>query len=71
MNDNLTLYIVQMLGTAFLALLLARFYRSYGHSYLREWSLSWLALCVYAAGGLVAFSGRRGVRDAPAASRCA
>ncbi|MGD8330735.1 MAG: ATP-binding protein [Acidobacteriota bacterium] len=47
-------YLVQMVGTAFLAALLAHFYRAYGHSYLREWSWSWLALCMYVAGGLAA-----------------
>ncbi len=47
-------YLVQIIGTAFLAVLLARFYRVYGHSYLREWSWSWAALSVYVSGGLAA-----------------
>jgi signal transduction histidine kinase len=57
MIDTQTLiavYLVQMAGTAFLSVLLMHFYRAYGHTYLREWSWSWLALCVYVGGGLVA-----------------
>jgi len=54
MPTLIAVFVVQIAGTAFLALLLARLYRSYGHSYLREWSWSWLALCVYLVGGVLA-----------------
>ncbi len=57
MTEMLPLYtsfLVQMAGTAFLALLLARFYRIYGHFYLGEWARSFVALFVYVAGGLLA-----------------
>ena len=57
MTDMYTLYVVylvQVAGAALIALLLARFYRTYGHSYLREWSWSWAALGVYILGGFLA-----------------
>jgi len=50
----IAVYAVQMAGTAFLAFLLAVFYRSYARSYLREWSWSWLTLCAYVGGGMLA-----------------
>jgi len=49
-----TVHFVQAAGAAFLAILLARFHGTYGHSYLREWSRSWAAFCVYVIGALVA-----------------
>ncbi len=63
MTDLLPLYtsfLVQMAGTAFLAVLLARFYRTHGHFYLGEWARSFLALFVYVAGGLLAVVWTRG-----------
>lgn len=59
MSTLVAVYAVQMVGTAFLGLLLMAFYRTYGHSYLREWAWSWAALCVYVAGALVAILGAR------------
>jgi signal transduction histidine kinase len=53
-QDLIAVYLVQVAGTLFLAVLLARFYRTYGRSYLREWSWSWLALCLYVCGALAA-----------------
>ncbi len=57
MTESYTLYVaylVQAAGAALIALLLARFYRTYGHSYLREWSWGWAALGVYIFGGFLA-----------------
>jgi signal transduction histidine kinase len=62
MTETLTLYtvyLVQMAGTLFLAGLLARFCRAYGHSYLGEWARSFLTLFVYVTGGLLAFTWTR------------
>ena len=53
MSTMYTVYFVQSVGAAFIALLLARFHRTYGQSYLSEWSWSWAALCVYVTGALL------------------
>ena len=62
MTDMYTLYavfLIQAVGAALIALLLAGFYRTYGHSYLREWSRSWAALGVYVLGAFLAAAGTR------------
>ena len=66
-----TVHFVQAAGAAFLAVLLARFHRTYGHSYLREWSRSWASFCVYVLGALVAVLWTAGgwILGLPAGSR--
>ncbi len=57
MNEMYTLYAVYLMqaaGATLIALLLARFHRARGHSYLGEWSRSWAALGVYVLGAFVA-----------------
>lgn len=56
-STMIAVYTVQLIGSAFLGLLLFVFYRSYGHSYLREWAWSWVMLCIYVGGALAATLG--------------
>ncbi len=52
-------YLLQVAGAACLAVLMGRFYRTYGRLYLREWARSYAALCVYVLGAFLAVAGTR------------